>query len=68
MSTTETHNVVGMTCDHCTRAVRAEVSAIAGVSDVAVDLARGIIRVSAAHPVPVTAVRDAVEEAGYTLA
>jgi len=68
MSTTETHNVVGMTCDHCTRAVRAEVSAIDGVSDVDVDLARSIIRVTAAHPVPVTAVRNAVEEAGYTLA
>jgi len=68
MSTTETHNVVGMTCDHCTRAVRAELSAIDGVSDVDVDLARGLIRVTAAHPVPVTAVRNAVEEAGYTLA
>jgi copper chaperone CopZ len=68
MSTIETHNVVGMTCDHCTRAVRAEVSAIDGVNDVDVDLARGVIRVTAAHPVPVTAVRNAVEEAGYTLA
>ena len=57
-----------MTCDHCTRAVRAEVSAIDGVSDVDVDLASGIIRVTAEQPVPVTAVRDAVEEAGYTLA
>ena len=46
MNFIETHDVVGMTCDHCTRAVRAEVSAIDGVSDVDVDLASGIIRVT----------------------
>ena len=40
MSTIDTYAVIGMTCDHCTRAVRAEVSAIDGVSDVDVDLAR----------------------------
>ena len=68
MSFIKTHDVVGMTCDHCTRAVRAEVGAIDGVSDVYVDLARGIIRVTAEQPLPVTAVRNAVEEAGYTLA
>ena len=38
MSYIETHDVVGMTCDHCARAVRAEVSAIEGVTDVDVDL------------------------------
>jgi copper chaperone len=68
MSFTETHDVVGMTCDHCARAVRAEVGAIDGVSDVDVDLARGAVRVTAEQPVPTTALRDAVEEAGYTLA
>ena len=68
MSHIETHNVVGMTCDHCVRAVRAEVSAIKGVTDVDVDLVGGIVRVTAEQPVPVTAVRSAVEEAGYTLA
>ena len=68
MSFIETHDVVGMTCDHCARSVRTEISAIDGVTDVDVDLARGVIRVTAAHPVPVTAVRNAVEEAGYTLA
>jgi copper ion binding protein len=68
MSFTETHNVVGMTCDHCVRAVRAEVSTIEGVTDVDVDLAHGVVRVTAEQPVPTTALRDAVEEAGYTLA
>jgi copper chaperone len=68
MSIIEPHDVARMTCDHCARAVRTEVSALDGVTDVDVDLARGVIRVTAAHPVPVTAVRDAVEEAGYALA
>jgi len=56
-----------MTCDHCVRAVRAEVSAINGVTDVDVDLIRGVVRISAVQPVPVTALLEAVKEAGYTL-
>jgi copper chaperone len=68
MSTIEAHNVVGMTCDHCARSVRTEISAIDGVTDVDVDLTSGIVRVTAEQPVPTTALRDAVEEAGYTLA
>ena len=68
MSFIETHDVVGMTCDHCARAVRAEVSAIEGVTDVNVDVTSGVVRVTARQPVPTTALRDAVEEAGYTLA
>ena len=67
MSIIETHDIAGMTCDHCARAVRAEVSAIVGVTDVDVDLNSGVVRVTAAQPVPTTALRDAVEEAGYTL-
>ena len=68
MSFTETHDIVGMTCDHCARAVRTEVSAIEGVTDVTVDVATGVVRVTAEQPVPATALRDAVEEAGYVLA
>jgi copper chaperone len=68
MSYIETHDVVGMTCDHCARAIRAEVGAIEGVTDVDVELTRGVVRVIAEQPLPTTALRDAVEEAGYTLA
>jgi copper chaperone len=67
MSIIETHDVAGMTCDHCARAVRTEVGALAGVTDVDVDLDSGVVRVTADQPVPTTALRDAVEEAGYTL-
>ena len=68
MSIIETHDVAGMTCDHCARSVRMEISAVDGVTDVDVDLASGIVRVTAEQPVPATALRAAVEEAGYTLA
>jgi copper chaperone len=67
MSIIETHDVAGMTCDHCARAVRTEISAIDGVTDVDVDLDSGVVRVTAEQPVPSAALRDAVEEAGYTL-
>ena len=67
MSIIETHDVAGMTCDHCARAVRAEVSVLDGVTDVDVDLDSGAVRITADQPVPTEALRDAVEEAGYTL-
>ncbi|GAA1740577.1 heavy-metal-associated domain-containing protein [Microcella frigidaquae] len=63
--------VEGMTCSHCVRSVTEEVSAIDGVSDVAVDLhAGGVSTVTVSSTVPVDAarVREAVEEAGYSLA
>jgi copper chaperone len=68
MSQTETYDVVGMTCDHCVRSVTEEVSAVKGVSAVDVDLRTGQVRVTTQETVPVTKIRDAVEEAGYALA
>jgi len=38
---TQTVDVQGMTCGHCVKAVTEEVSAIPGVTDVAVDLVAG---------------------------
>jgi copper chaperone len=67
MSIIETHDIAGMTCDHCARAIRTEVSALDGVTDVDVDLYSGVVRVTAEQPVPTTALREAVEEAGYML-
>lgn len=66
--TQQTYTVVGMTCDHCARSVTQEVNAVDGVTGVRVDLATGQVDVTAIAPVPVAAVRAAVEEAGYTLA
>ena len=63
--TSTTYLVKGMTCGHCVSAVSSEISQLAGVSDVAVDLATGQVTVTAEQPLDDDAVRAAVEEAGY---
>lgn len=68
MSTTQTYDVVGMTCDHCVRSVTEEVSALEGVSAVDVDLASGKVHVTTREPITSEQVREAVAEAGYQLA
>ena len=65
---TETYTVTGMTCDHCSRSVSAEVSAVAWVTAVDVDLATGTVTVTSEQPISTHKIREAVEEAGYTLA
>jgi copper chaperone len=67
MSTT-TYTVVGMTCGHCVSAVTEELSQVPGVTGVDVDLASGGVTVTSAAPVDESAVRAAVEEAGYEVA
>jgi copper ion binding protein len=65
---TETYAVTGMTCDHCSRAVNTEVSSVAGVTAVDVDLATGKVTVTSEQPISTDKIRAAVEEAGYALA
>jgi copper chaperone len=65
---TTSYTVVGMTCGHCVGAVTEEVSAVPGVTAVDVDLASGGLTVTSAEPVDESAVRAAVEEAGYEVA
>ena len=60
--------VVGMTCEHCVRSVSEELRKVPGVRDVEVDLATGAVDVTSDAPLPIDAVRTAVDEAGYTLA
>ena len=66
--TTQNYTVTGMTCQHCVASVTEEVSGIAGVTGVDVDLASGALTVTADQPIPASAVRGAVEEAGYSFA
>jgi copper chaperone CopZ len=66
MNTTR-YDVAGMTCEHCVRAVTTEVSALDGAQDVVVDLAAGTVTVSSVEPLPLEALREAVDEAGYEL-
>jgi copper chaperone CopZ len=65
---TATYTVVGMTCGHCVSAVTEEVSRVAGVTGVDVDLTSGGLTVTSEAPVDESAVRSAVEEAGYEVA
>jgi copper chaperone CopZ len=60
--------VTGMTCEHCEKAVRAEISAIPGVSQVDVDVASGEVRILAEPALELADLQAAVEEAGYQLA
>jgi len=60
--------VTGMSCDHCARAVRAEVGKLTGVTAVDIDVAAGTVQVTA-DPFPADAdLRAAVGEAGYAIA
>ena len=65
---TATYTVVGMTCGHCVNAVTEEVSQLPGVTGVDVDLTSGGVTVISEAPVDESAVRAAVEEAGYEVA
>ena len=49
-TTTETFQVIGMTCGHCAAAVTSELMRIVGVTDVSVDLATGQVTVGSAQP------------------
>ncbi len=68
MSSTATYTVTGMTCGHCVTAVTEEVTSIPGVTDVQVDLTSGALRITSQTLLDKTAVKAAVDEAGYELA
>jgi copper chaperone CopZ len=64
---TATYTVQGMTCGHCAAAVIEEVTQIAGVRDVQVDLPAGRVTVSSEEALDHAQVSAAVDEAGYEL-
>jgi len=66
--TVQTYSVEGMTCGHCAAAVTREVSALADVTDVAVDVSAKTVTVTtSAATAADEAIAAAVDEAGYTL-
>ncbi|WP_353952058.1 heavy-metal-associated domain-containing protein [Knoellia sp. S7-12] len=67
-TSTQTFTVTGMTCGHCVASVTEEVSELAGVESVDVDLATGSVTVTSTTPLEDDALRAAVEDAGYALA
>ncbi|NWF79320.1 MAG: heavy-metal-associated domain-containing protein [Chloroflexi bacterium] len=62
---TEKYLVPGVSCQHCVRAVTAEVSKLAGVSAVQVDLASKVVTVEHEAGVSPAAIVAAIKEAGY---
>ena len=63
-------DVEGMTCQHCVKAVTAEVEGIAGVTEVSIALeAEGTSQVTvvADEVVPEESLKAAIDEAGYTM-
>jgi copper chaperone CopZ len=58
------YDVDGMTCGHCVRAVDTEVRALAGVTDVQVDLDAALVTVTGTDLAD-QVVRAAILEAGY---
>lgn len=62
-----TYTVSGMTCGGCAKSVNRQVSTVAGVTGVEVDVATGTVTVSSTTPLEVSDVRAAVEQAGYQL-
>jgi len=57
--------VEGMSCSHCEKTVKKAVSAIDGVSDVAVDLKNKTVTVSHDENVTFDMMKNEIEEQGY---
>jgi len=67
MSETITYTVSGMTCEHCKNAVTGELSSVAGVEVVDVDLGTKLVMVTG-EELDDVALRAAIEQAGYEAA
>ncbi|GAA1179174.1 copper chaperone CopZ [Kitasatospora gansuensis] len=69
MSTTAVFAVEGMSCGHCERSVSAQLAAVPGVTDVLADAPTGRVTVSFefGQALDEQRIRDAVDEAGFTL-
>lgn len=70
MSTTTTFSVDGMTCGHCVQHVTEELTALAGVQDVTVELVKGgssPVTVVSQSPLSDADIAAAVDEAGYAV-
>jgi copper chaperone len=67
MVETTTYLVPRMNCEHCRTAVSGELRTVHGVESVDVDLERKLVRVSGSS-LDDTALRAAIDEAGYEVA
>jgi copper chaperone CopZ len=67
VSTTITYNVPDISCGHCRAAITSEVSTVAGVETVEVDLHAKTVTVIA-EPFDSAAIVAAIDDAGYEVA
>ena len=67
MSETVTFRVPGMSCVHCRAAVTSELSSVAGVESVSVDLDEKVVTVRGSS-LDDAALRASIDEAGYEVA
>lgn len=63
---TKIYTVTGMTCEHCTSAVKEEVAEIPGVTSANADLDTGKLTVNG-EDFTDSSIEEAVKEAGYTV-
>ena len=63
---TRIYRVPGISCDHCKHAIEGEVSKVAGVAQVDVDIEHRTVTVNG--DADERAVRAAIDEAGYDVA
>ena len=62
-----TINVSGMTCGHCVSAVTMELSLLASVTEVDVDLESGQVTITSDAALELAQLATAIDEAGYEL-
>ncbi len=67
MSQTKTYAVPGIHCGHCAASIEEEISAVAGVENVEVDVDKKVVTVNGSS-LSDEALRAAIEEAGYEAA
>ncbi|PWI56875.1 heavy-metal-associated domain-containing protein [Sulfoacidibacillus thermotolerans] len=60
-----TVKVLGMTCDHCKRAVEQALQALPGVSKAQANVAAGLATIEFTKQLSEEAVKVAIEDAGY---
>ena len=63
--TTSTFTATGMTCQHCVASVTKEVTELAHVTAVNVDLPSGKVTVESDAPIPTDEIIAAIDKAGY---
>jgi copper chaperone len=68
MSDTVTYSVPTIHCDHCAMAIREEVSEVAGVEKVDVDLGAKMVTIRGRRRLSDERLRAAIQEAGYEAA